>query len=645
MRRTPLVGLLAFSVLGFSGCASASRRLDWSAPSAVGAPSADPSARPRFSWWPGPKAEATAADSGPQVAQVNRVAPPAASATIPGDVWPEHRPDWLARYFPHFSRLWNGNAAESSPHDAPAADTIRVSSRSRAPAASRRTRADSDVRPVDASADETADSRDGSAGAANRNRFVPPLVPTPLLVPSRPDSQTESAGDADRDEKTADSDRQSPADSDDSYPSLPQPQPARALRSSVDVMPILAVPPGAAGRSEPSVESSPKAEPGVAPGTSEPPVESLAKTQPGIATGTAVDAIPTRPEAPSAGGRAEPPVDSSSETETGTELGAAAGSAANREPELELVQAPPAPKPATQPPSTVPPPPSLDRAPTPPAPPPPTVEKPSAQPATPATLPATEAKPAPPAAAEPEPAPAQVPSPTTVAPATETQSPPVSATTPQAPVSTKPTAAATATAQSRPSGAGQAIYASPPPMAPPQPRRRFLSLFFIEEKNEPLASAQFPAPTFPTSYEGHYPKPYPVLGTSQVVEFQPTVAIQPAKKPSFLKVWLHKMATCGRNPACSGCHHCAPTPCCSGCTCHAGTPKPDTASPQARLASPQAGSRPQGRLRRRRRRRSVQLGPSRATSRRKGSSSNVSRLTASTNRRSASSRCSATSVS
>ncbi len=60
MRRTPLVGLLVFSVLGFSGCASASRRLDWSSQASDGASETDSSGRPRFSWWPGPKADAAA---------------------------------------------------------------------------------------------------------------------------------------------------------------------------------------------------------------------------------------------------------------------------------------------------------------------------------------------------------------------------------------------------------------------------------------------------------------------------------------------------------------------------------------------------------------------------------------------------------
>ena len=110
MRRTPLVGLLVFSLLGFSGCAGVSRRLDWSSPSTARADAAETPAPGRFSWWRRPQAEATTTDSAGDLAQVNRAGPPAASTKIPGDVWPEPKSDWLARYFPHLSRLWNGNA-------------------------------------------------------------------------------------------------------------------------------------------------------------------------------------------------------------------------------------------------------------------------------------------------------------------------------------------------------------------------------------------------------------------------------------------------------------------------------------------------------------------------------------------------------
>ena len=103
----------------------------------------------------------------------------------PGDVWPEPRSEWLARHFPLLSRLRNGNAAESAPDavPGPGSDVVRVSSRSRPPAAVRPGPADDEVRPVDASGDEDVASRDSRIAVAGPS-VMPPLVPTPLLVPS-----------------------------------------------------------------------------------------------------------------------------------------------------------------------------------------------------------------------------------------------------------------------------------------------------------------------------------------------------------------------------------------------------------------------------------------------------------------------------
>ena len=261
------------------------------------------------------------------------------------------------------------------------------------------------------------------------------------------------------------------------------------------------------------------------------------------------------------------------------------------EPEFELVQAPAPPAPSTQPPSAVPPPPPLDRAPSPP--PISDAEKPAAkpvkpaQPATPAT---NEAKPD--QAQQATAPPAQQPASAAVAPAVTPPAPPAAAAPEpvpalQAPAPTTPPVPPTAQAPTK--GSGQAIYASQPPMAPPQPRRRFLSLFFVEEKTEPLASPQFPAATFPATYGGQgggYPKPYPVLAAPQTVDFTPTVATHAKKKPCVLTVWFQKLKSCGKGTGCGGCHHGGSAPCCAGCTCHTAKSNPATASPQASLASP-----------------------------------------------------------
>ena len=63
----------------------------------------------------GPKPKATATDSVPRLPRSIGQHAGRAPITSPGDVWPEHRSDWLARHFPNLSRLWNGNAAEISP--------------------------------------------------------------------------------------------------------------------------------------------------------------------------------------------------------------------------------------------------------------------------------------------------------------------------------------------------------------------------------------------------------------------------------------------------------------------------------------------------------------------------------------------------
>jgi hypothetical protein len=149
MRRPPLVALLLFSLLGFSGCAGVSRRLDWSSPSAAGVDTDETPAPNRFSWWRRPQAESTTTNSAGYFAQVNKADPPAASTKAPGNVWPEPEPksDWMVRYFPHLSRLWNGNATKNSSDAEPASDVARVSSRPRPPAAAHAGRADDDVRP------------------------------------------------------------------------------------------------------------------------------------------------------------------------------------------------------------------------------------------------------------------------------------------------------------------------------------------------------------------------------------------------------------------------------------------------------------------------------------------------------------------
>jgi hypothetical protein len=519
--RTPLVSLVVFSLLGFSGCAGISRRLDWSSPSTASAAAAETPAPIRFSWWRPPQADALTTDPVGDLAQANRADPPAAPATISGDVWPEPRMDWMVRYFPRLSRLWKGSSTGNS-HDAElGSEMVDVSSRSRPAAPSRTGQADDDVRPVDASAEDDVASHKGPVAAGERERFMPPIVPTPLLVPSRPYTVLEPASDVELDVSSVDPARIGQAPSD-------------GLASSVNQR---------EHASSASVTSSSV-----------------------LATASADDS------------QTEPPVETPADSEPASE----SASIVNPQREMELAHAPAGPTPGAQPPPTVPPAPPLNR--TPPPPPLTNDEKPATKPVQP------EAPTAPNVADEPKPDQTQdaTPQPSPVPPATEV---------PQAPASQAPTAATPVSAQTQASspavgqrlvaGSGQSGYASPPPMAPAQPRRRFLSLFSAEQKKEPLASPQFPPATFPPSYYRPYPRPYPVLAAPQAADVKPLVATVTAKKACVLTVWFQKISSSSRALSCARCDHEDSGPCCAGCTCYAGKSKLIRPSPQASLASPQ----------------------------------------------------------
>ena len=124
------------------------------------------------------------------------------------------------------------------------------------------------------------------------------------------------------------------------------------------------------------------------------------------------------------------------------------------------------------------------------------------------------------------------------------------------------------------------IYASPPPVAP-APRRRFLGLFTIEDR-EPPAPPRWPAVTFPTSYyaAANTGAASTVSPAAHEPHFAPAVMTTvPEKKPSVITAWLQKFKPGGGNTpkyGGNGCHHGGTVPCCAGCTCHSG--KPETAA-------------------------------------------------------------------
>ena len=539
VRRTALLGLLVFSVLGFSGCANSSRRLDWSSPWAASADASETPAPRRFTWWRVPRADSATTDAASDdLAQAIRAAAAAADTKVPGDVWPEPKLDWAVRYFPHLSRLWNGNATGNAPAPEQVSDAVRVSSRSWPPSASGARRADDDVHPVDASANDDIASRDGSALAEKPERFVPPIVPTPLLVRSGPESVPERTTDVELDVSKVDPGRKAQTRSHELE--TPQNSPDRAS-SSVAATPAQAIAPGDDVPADAPAETSAGAEP--------------TDSRPGLI--------------------------------------------ANPEPETVLVQAPAPSAPNTQPPSATPPPPPLNRIP--PPPPPLTDEKPAAKPdqpeAPPAPKVADEAKPNQPQETNPQPAPvspaAEVPpnsaSPAPPVPPSAVAAPSVPPSALAAPVSTQRTPAQSLATGRRPVYASdQATYASPPPMAPPRPRPKFLSLFYGEEKKEPLASPQLPPATFPTTYYGTYPRPYPVLAATQANDITPPVTTKTTKKPCVLTAWFQRITSGGHGCCCTGCHHARPTPCCSGCTCNGENNKSGRAAPQTSLASPQS---------------------------------------------------------
>lgn len=194
MRRSPLVSLLVFSFLGLSGCAGVSRRLDWSSPSTPRADADETPAPGRVSWWRRPRAEAPTSDSAGDLALFYRAGPSPIATKVPGDVWPEPKTNWQVRYFPHLSRLWNGNAPGNASDPEPISDVGHVSSRYRPPAASQSGRSDDDVRPVDASADDDIASRERSTVAEKRERCATACAiasarPIPNPFPARWDER------------------------------------------------------------------------------------------------------------------------------------------------------------------------------------------------------------------------------------------------------------------------------------------------------------------------------------------------------------------------------------------------------------------------------------------------------------------------
>jgi len=220
------------------------------------------------------------------------------------------------------------------------------------------------------------------------------------------------------------------------------------------------------------------------------------------------------------------------------------------EPDSARAQVPPAPKPRAQ----------L----TPPPPPFPGGERPAATPTQseePASSGETEAKPQPSQASAP---------PSGVAPA---------------PGSPQSQASAMASGPRLLTATGQSNYASPPPVAPPEPRGKFLSWLHPERQAEPLASPQLPPATFPTTYRLNAAVAMPVKSTPQSDAGPGVTAASAVKKPCVLTGLFRKLTSWGHGSSCGGCQRDRSPSCCHGCTCCAGKNSTVSGSPQRTAAS------------------------------------------------------------
>ncbi len=533
------------------------------------------------------------------------------------NIWPEPRSAWLPLQFPSMSRLWNRDASVRTAQSGQPRirkDGDWVASRSQSSPRSARARSDDDVQPADGAAEDDAlpavDARD-----AGRSRDDDgPLLPASLVVTVR----AQYGADAPRTDEPSPS-TPGPDGGDQPPPNELQAAPVAAPQPSDG--PLL--PPGSLSdvdRQARTQNKEPKPETDRRPAA---PKVGEAKTS---------DEVLPKPA-----GKPAEPVSSTDSMVLGatSSSGSAAGSpsapgAGKGLMELEAtdeddVAAEPSPR-GAEPPS-----PTASRAAPypkappylPPSPPPPAAEEtPPAPPVStreqPATPPAGAESP-PPSAAQPEsalapampatasqaqatsppvnsppatpPEPPKAPAPADDIPAAASQPSPAAAPAP-APAPA-PSATATAASSTRPVASAQGLYASPPPIAPPQPRGRLLGWLFHDSKPEPLASPQLPPATFPTTY----PKSaFATVQTQPEPQKKTTPCASPpktAKKPCPVLTWIHQLADHGRGPVCCCCRAGGCGSGCGGCVCRAGK-SAAAASAQSATVSPPASARSRG---------------------------------------------------
>ena len=589
MRRPPevvRVGLLVVSLLGVAGCAGFPQRSSgtslWGEPS-DGEPAPPPGL---FSWWHRPASQTGAPSSDSAgLAETSRPnAAPAVASRAATDPWPESQSEWFARSFPRMNRLWNGNTAGSAriggdltgrlqPGRAPAND---------APVTASTPRSDVDVRPTDGATQDAAASSADRPGARAQYPNDLPYSQTPPPMRSPRQSMPEPASDPALDVTTPNSAGRRSAQSDETDRAEPaswqQDDPASA-----------------------------KGSPGAASGASTSPDQSVAAPH---ALG---DILP----APAlAGSQAALAADrgEGAATEASAGTAGAAGSTSDPVPaptaDSRLAQVPPAPPPVRRPPATPAPATPAQAAPAPAA-----GDRPASTPPEPPAA-AAGSSPAPETGQAPTPAPAAPTAAATAPAAAQSQAPPAGSVQ-------KPMAAS-----------GQSLYASPPPMAPAQPRHHLLSWLFHDEASGPLASSQLPPAAFPTTYSSlqqvqpagqanaagcespHKAPKKPcflkvwihdlkngghcshgdgcgkggVCASPQGDANECAVHAKAPKKPCFLKVWIHEWKNGGHGSGCGGCHQGGNSNCCKACKCCGGGGTQVAASPQGGVASHQGGT-------------------------------------------------------
>ncbi len=556
MRRPPEVGLVLLFLLGTSGCAGFSQRLNSSPPGAARTDEGEEAATASLSWWrPRPASPATSG-SPSDPAGTSQPAPRTVAAGAPGDVWEESQSEWMARNFPRISQLWkqdttNGPRAGN--------DLVARSQASRATARSgdataAAARADGEVRPADSSS--TDDPPPAAASPAYRPRLAgqPTRSSNASVVKARPHSLPESTGDVELDVSGSGS---PPAASNSSDEPERSPAAAQQAQDDASSKPWADGPVPAVVSSADRAAAAPVAAPEVVPASDE---SSPAPKQAVAAAESAVLDSPAGPPASSTALALE------SAPQPATDADTRMAQAPARPPANTVPPAPPIvnqAKPADSPPT----PPAATGAGTEPS---PTVP-PSSTPAAPAAPPTQASTPAATSAQASTPA------------ATSAQASTPPSGSGQVPGAGSPAAAPMVSARAPVAASPQSIYASPPPVAAAPHKCKLLSWLHHDQTAEPLASPQLPPPTFPSSYRTFAPASHAVavqaIGqgnkapcattTAPCATAQPTCApaVKAPKKPCFLKVWIHNLKSGGHASACGDCQPAEPSTCCHGCAC------------------------------------------------------------------------------